>query len=181
MKPAVIADPHPDSAIVRDEVFGPVIVVVPFDDAADAVRLANASPYGLAASLWSNDLTRVMNLVPQIEAGTVWVNCHIPLDPSMPFGGYKQSGIGREFGQYAIEGFTETKSVCIAHRRAASTSTDPTVETAMSYNEAKFWHPMLHPNEMKQRKSIRIVRGDGCYVFDEQGRKLVDGVAGLGT
>ena len=51
----------------------------------------------------------------------------------------------------------------------------------MSYNEAKFWHPMLHPNEMKQRKSIRIVRGDGCYVFDEQGRKLVDGVAGLGT
>lgn len=49
----------------------------------------------------------------------------------------------------------------------------------MSYNEAKFWHPMLHPNEMKQRKSIRIVRGDGCYVFDEQGRKLVDGVAGL--
>ena len=179
VKPAVIADPHPDSAIVRDEVFGPVIVVVPFDDAADAVRLANASPYGLAASLWSNDLTRVMNLVPQIEAGTVWVNCHIPLDPSMPFGGYKQSGIGREFGQYAIEGFTETKSVCIAHRRAASTSTDPTVETAMSYNEAKFWHPMLHPNEMKQRKSIRIVRGDGCYVFDEQGRKLVDGVAGL--
>ena len=85
-----------------------MIVVVPFDDAADAVRLANASPYGLAASLWSNDLTRVMNLVPQIEAGTVWVNCHIPLDPSMPFGGYKQSGIGREFGQYAIEGFTET-------------------------------------------------------------------------
>ncbi|WP_446904226.1 aldehyde dehydrogenase family protein [Burkholderia sp. YIM B11467] len=115
VKPAVIADPHPDSAIVRDEVFGPVIVVVPFDDAADAVRLANASPYGLAASIWSNDLKRVMNLVPQIEAGTVWVNCHIPLDPSMPFGGYKQSGIGREFGQYAIEGFTETKSVCIAH------------------------------------------------------------------
>lgn len=115
VKPAVIADPHPDSAIVHDEVFGPVIVVVPFDDAADAVRLANASPYGLAASIWSNDLKRVMNLVPQIEAGTVWVNCHIPLDPSMPFGGYKQSGIGREFGQYAIEGFTETKSVCIAH------------------------------------------------------------------
>ncbi|KVQ75757.1 NAD-dependent phenylacetaldehyde dehydrogenase [Burkholderia multivorans] len=115
VRPAVIADPRADSAIVRDEIFGPVIVVLPFDDAADAVRLANASPYGLAASIWSNDLTRVMNLVPQIEAGTVWVNCHIPLDPSMPFGGYKQSGIGREFGQYAIEGFTETKSVCIAH------------------------------------------------------------------
>jgi phenylacetaldehyde dehydrogenase len=57
----------------------------------------------------------VMNLVPQMEAGTVWVNCHVPLDPGMPFGGFKQSGIGREFGKYAIEGFTETKSVCIAH------------------------------------------------------------------
>ncbi|WP_143289911.1 aldehyde dehydrogenase family protein, partial [Burkholderia pseudomallei] len=88
---------------------------LPFDDPAEAVRRANAPPRGLAASLWSNDLKAVMDLVPQIEAGTVWVNCHIPLDPSMPFGGYKQSGIGREFGQYAIEGFTETKSVCIAH------------------------------------------------------------------
>ncbi|KGD49836.1 aldehyde dehydrogenase family protein [Burkholderia pseudomallei] len=115
VRPAVIADAAHDSAIVRDEVFGPVVVVLPFDDPAEAVRLANASPYGLAASLWSNDLKAVMDLVPQIEAGTVWVNCHIPLDPSMPFGGYKQSGIGREFGQYAIEGFTETKSVCIAH------------------------------------------------------------------
>lgn len=78
-------------------------------------RLQPRECVDLAASVWSNDLKRVMNLVPQIEAGTVWVNCHIPLDPSMPFGGYKQSGIGREFGQYAIEGFTETKSVCIAH------------------------------------------------------------------
>ena len=114
VKPAVIADPHPDSAIVRDEVFGPVIVVVPFDDAADAVRLANASPYGLAASLWSNDLTRVMNLVPQIEAGTVWVNA-ISRSTRRCRSAVTSRGIGREFGQYAIEGFTETKSVCIAH------------------------------------------------------------------
>ncbi|WP_323121250.1 aldehyde dehydrogenase family protein [Burkholderia alba] len=115
VKPAVLADAPPDSAIVRDEVFGPVVVVQPFDDVEQAIRAANASPYGLAASLWSNDLKAVMDLVPRIEAGTVWVNCHIPLDPAMPFGGYKQSGIGREFGQYAVEGFTETKSVCIAH------------------------------------------------------------------
>ena len=111
----MIADVPHDAAIVRDEVFGPVLALVPFDDPAEAIRLANDSPYGLAASLWSNDLRAVMNLVPQIDAGTVWVNSHVPLDPSMPFGGYKQSGIGREFGKYAIEGFTETKSVCIAH------------------------------------------------------------------
>ena len=115
VRPTVIADVPPDAAIVRDEVFGPVLAVVPFDDPLEALRLANDSPYGLAASLWSNDLKTVMNLVPQIEAGTVWVNCHVPLDPGMPFGGFKQSGIGREFGKYAIEGFTETKSVCIAH------------------------------------------------------------------
>ncbi|MGL4858601.1 MAG: aldehyde dehydrogenase family protein, partial [Enterobacteriaceae bacterium] len=70
---------------------------------------------GLAASIWSNDLSTVMNMIPDIQAGTVWVNSHIPLDPSMPFGGYKQSGVGREFGWSAIEGFTELKSVCIAH------------------------------------------------------------------
>jgi len=115
VKPAVIVDAPVDAAIVRDEVFGPVLLVVPFDDPHEAIRLANDSPYGLAASLWSNDLAAVMNLVPRIEAGTVWVNCHVPLDPAMPFGGYKQSGIGREFGKYAIEGFLETKSVCIAH------------------------------------------------------------------
>lgn len=115
VRPTVIADVPHDAAIVRDEVFGPVLALVPFDDPVEAIRLANDSPYGLAASLWSNDLRAVMNLVQQIDAGTVWVNSHVPLDPSMPFGGYKQSGIGREFGKYAIEGFTETKSVCIAH------------------------------------------------------------------
>ncbi|WP_028224064.1 aldehyde dehydrogenase family protein [Paraburkholderia ferrariae] len=115
VRPVVIADAPPDAAIVRDEVFGPVLVVMPFDDPLEAVRLANNSPYGLAASLWSNDMKAVLNLVPEMEAGTVWVNTHVPLDPGMPFGGFKQSGIGREFGRHAVEGFTETKSVCIAH------------------------------------------------------------------
>ncbi len=115
VNPAVIDNVPQDAALVRDEVFGPVLALIPFDDPAEALRQANDSPYGLAASLWSNDLRAVMNLVPRIEAGTVWVNCHVPLDPSMPFGGYKQSGMGREFGKYAVEGFTETKSICIAH------------------------------------------------------------------
>jgi phenylacetaldehyde dehydrogenase len=115
VRPAVIVDVPPNAAIVREEVFGPVLALAPFDDPAEALRLVNDSPYGLAASLWTNDLRAAMNLVPEIEAGTVWVNCHVPLDPAMPFGGYKQSGIGREFGRHAIDGFTETKSVCIAH------------------------------------------------------------------
>jgi phenylacetaldehyde dehydrogenase len=115
VRPTVIADVPHDAAIIRDEVFGPVLALVPFDDPADALRLANDTPYGLAASLWTNDLRAAMNLVRQIDAGTVWVNCHVPLDPGMPFGGFKQSGIGREFGKHAVEGFTETKSVCIAH------------------------------------------------------------------
>jgi phenylacetaldehyde dehydrogenase len=115
VRPAVIADVPPGAAIVREEVFGPVLALAPFDDPAEALRLANDSPYGLAASLWTNDLRAAMNLVSQIEAGTVWVNSHVPLDPAMPFGGYKQSGMGREFGRHAVEGFTEMKSVCIAH------------------------------------------------------------------
>jgi phenylacetaldehyde dehydrogenase len=115
VRPAVIADVPANAAIIREEVFGPVLALAPFDDPAEVLRLVNDSPYGLAASLWTNDLRAAMNLVPEIEAGTVWVNCHVPLDPAMPFGGYKQSGIGREFGRYAIDGFTETKSVCIAH------------------------------------------------------------------
>ncbi|OAJ61348.1 aldehyde dehydrogenase family protein [Paraburkholderia ginsengiterrae] len=115
VRPTVIADVPHDAAIIRDEVFGPVLALVPFDDPADALRLANDSPYGLAASLWTNDLRVAMNLVRDIDAGTVWVNSHVPLDPSMPFGGMKQSGMGREFGKHAVEAFTEIKSVCIAH------------------------------------------------------------------
>ncbi|MBN3727470.1 aldehyde dehydrogenase family protein, partial [Burkholderia sp. Ac-20379] len=115
VQPTVIADVPAGAAILRDEVFGPVLALVPFDDPQAALRMANDSSYGLTASLWTNDLRAAMNLVPEIEAGTVYVNCHVPLDPSMPFGGVKQSGLGREFGRHAVEGFTETKSVCIAH------------------------------------------------------------------
>ena len=87
---------------------------MPYDDVDDAVRLANDTPYGLAASIWSNDLARVHRLIPRIKAGTVWVNCHSLLDPSLPFGGYKQSGFGREMGRAMIDLFTETKSVLMA-------------------------------------------------------------------
>ncbi|MDH6148160.1 MULTISPECIES: aldehyde dehydrogenase family protein [Paraburkholderia] len=115
VKPTVLIGVDQASTVVREEIFGPVLVAIPFDDTDDAIRLANDSPYGLAASLWSNNLGAVMNLVPQIQAGTVWVNSHVPLDPNLPFGGHKQSGVGREFGRHAVESCTEVKSVCIAH------------------------------------------------------------------
>lgn len=115
VQPTVLSNVDHRSTVVREEIFGPVLVAMPFDSMEEAVHLANDTPYGLAASVWSNDLSLVMNVVPKIQAGTVWVNSHIPLDPNMPFGGHKQSGVGREFGRAALESFTELKSVCIAH------------------------------------------------------------------
>ena len=113
VQPTVLADVQQTMTSAQEEIFGPVLSVLPFDDIEQAVTMVNDSRYGLTASIWSNDLGRVMDLIPRIEAGTVWVNNHVPVDPNMPFGGYKQSGIGREFGKAAIEGFTESKSVCI--------------------------------------------------------------------
>ena len=97
------------------EIFGPVVVAQPFDTLDDAVRLANDSVFGLGASIWSNDLSRVQRLIPRIAAGTVWVNTHNMLDPNMPFGGFKQSGIGREHGRAVMDMYLEKKSVCIAY------------------------------------------------------------------
>jgi phenylacetaldehyde dehydrogenase len=84
-----------------------------FDELDDVVKAANDSPYGLGASIWTNNLTAAHRLIPRIKAGTVWVNCHNLVDPNMRFGGYKESGIGREHGRVAVEMYTEAKSVCI--------------------------------------------------------------------
>ena len=115
VQPTVLDGVNHQMAIAHEEIFGPVLAVIPFDDDEQALAMANDSDYGLGASLWTNDLRKAMNLVPRIEAGTVWVNTHVLIDPAMPFGGVKQSGIGREFGGAAVESFTELKSVCIAH------------------------------------------------------------------
>ncbi|WP_312379713.1 aldehyde dehydrogenase family protein [Pseudomonas oryzihabitans] len=114
VQPTVL-DVNAEMSVAQEEVFGPVLSVLAYDDLDEAVRQINASHYGLTASIWSNDLTRTLDLIPRIEAGTVWVNSHVPVDPNLPFGGYKQSGIGREFGRGAVEAFTELKSVCIAY------------------------------------------------------------------
>ncbi|KRA84205.1 aldehyde dehydrogenase family protein [Altererythrobacter sp. Root672] len=115
VSPTLVTGAGSDAAIQREEVFGPVLSVTPVDNADAAVQLANDSPYGLVASIWSNDLSRTMDLIPRIEAGTVYVNTHVPVDPNLPFGGYKQSGLGRDFGPDALAPYTEIKSVCVAY------------------------------------------------------------------
>lgn len=113
--PEIFTNTTQDMSIMRNEVFGPVISVTPFEDGDEAMRLANDTIYGLGASIWTKDVNKVMRYVPKIKAGTVWVNAHNIPDMNMPFGGYKQSGIGREHGAGALENYLETKSVCVAY------------------------------------------------------------------
>nr|WP_294863209.1 aldehyde dehydrogenase family protein [uncultured Pseudogulbenkiania sp.] len=111
VKPTVLVDVAQKGPLVQEEIFGPVLVAMPFDDIDEVVRLANDSRYGLGASIWTNNLSAAHRMIPRIKSGSVWVNCHSALDPAMPFGGYKLSGVGREMGAAAIEHYTEVKSV----------------------------------------------------------------------
>lgn len=111
VEPTVMVETNHSMRVVREEIFGPVLVAMPFDDIDTAVQLANDSPYGLSASIWSNDLSAIHKLIPRLDAGTVWVNCHSLLDNALPFGGVKQSGFGRELGRAVIDQYTEGKSV----------------------------------------------------------------------
>lgn len=114
VEPTVFASTNDDLRIVQEEIFGPVVVALPYEDLDDVARRANDTPYGLGASIWSNDLSRVHRLVPKIKAGTVWVNCHNMLDVAVPFGGYKLSGFGRDMGRQSLDAYLETKSVFMA-------------------------------------------------------------------
>jgi phenylacetaldehyde dehydrogenase len=114
VKPTVMVNVKPDMKVVREEIFGPVLVAQRFEDINDIAAMANDTPYGLAASVWSNDVRTVNRIVPRLRAGTVWVNCHNFVDPAMPFGGFKQSGYGREHGRVVLDLYTEVKSVCMA-------------------------------------------------------------------
>ncbi|MBZ4021925.1 NAD-dependent phenylacetaldehyde dehydrogenase [Rhodobacter sp. TJ_12] len=113
VKPTIIRPKSLQSTSWREEVFGPVGTLVAYDDEDELVREMNDTPYGLTASVWTHDLSTALRLVPQVEAGTVWVNMHTIVDPSVPFGGAKGSGIGREYGSAFIENYTELKSVMI--------------------------------------------------------------------
>ncbi len=103
----------PEMTIAREEIFGPVLAVLAFDDLDEAVHLANRSMYGLAAGIWTRDISKAHRVARAIKAGTVWINTYNIYDPAAPFGGYKQSGFGRDLGRVALDGYTETKTVWV--------------------------------------------------------------------
>lgn len=109
--PTVLANVEPGMRLYQQEIFGPVVTVLPFDDDDEAVALANDSEYGLAATAWTRDLGRAHRLAKRLQAGTVSLNCQLVFDHSVPFGGYKQSGWGHEWGREGVESFLQTKSV----------------------------------------------------------------------
>ena len=111
--PTIFADVNDEMTIAKEEIFGPVVAAMPFDDLDDVIRRANHSEYGLAAGLWTQDVKKAHYVANELKAGTVWVNCYNVFDAASPFGGYKQSGIGREMGSYALDNYTEVKSVWI--------------------------------------------------------------------
>lgn len=112
IEPTVLVDVRPEMACVKEEIFGPVLVATPVDSLEQALALANDSDYGLAASIWTSDLSTAHRVAAQLKSGTVWINCHLMFDASLPIGGVKQSGWGRESGQVAIENYLELKTVC---------------------------------------------------------------------
>ena len=111
VEPTVLAGTNPKMKVEAEEIFGPVVTVKPFKDVDELTSAANASAYGLAAGIWTNNLSLAHRTAKRIKAGTVWVNCYNVFDASLPFGGYKQSGWGREMGAEALELYTEVKSV----------------------------------------------------------------------
>jgi phenylacetaldehyde dehydrogenase len=113
VNPTVLVDVKPDMAVVREEIFGPVVVAQRYDDLDEVAKQANDTSYGLGAGIWTRDISSMHKLAAKIKAGTVWGNCHAIIDPALPFGGYKQSGIGREQAREGVHAYTELKTVII--------------------------------------------------------------------
>jgi aldehyde dehydrogenase (NAD+) len=113
LAPTVFSGVTDDMRIAREEIFGPVISVLPFDDVSEVIRRGNESEYGLAGGVWSRDLSNVHRVAHGLRTGTVWANCYQVMDPAVPFGGYKMSGYGRESGVEHMSEYTQTKSVWI--------------------------------------------------------------------
>jgi phenylacetaldehyde dehydrogenase len=114
VKPTVLVNTNEKMKVVQEEIFGPVVTAIPFHDPSELIAQANDSVYGLAAGIWTRDIQKAHRLASQLRAGTVWINCYNIFDAALPFGGYKQSGWGREMGHEVLEQYTEVKAVCTA-------------------------------------------------------------------
>ncbi|HEX4075088.1 MAG TPA: aldehyde dehydrogenase family protein [Candidatus Acidoferrales bacterium] len=112
VKPTVLVNTNENMKVVREEIFGPVVTAIPFKDVDDLIAKANHTEYGLAAGVWTRDIKKAHRTAAALRAGTVWINCYNVFDAALPFGGYKQSGWGREMGHEVLEMYTEVKSVC---------------------------------------------------------------------
>jgi phenylacetaldehyde dehydrogenase len=112
VEPTVLVNTKPNMKVVQEEIFGPVVTAIPFTDPDEVVREAHNTIYGLAAGIWTKDISKAHRMADQLRAGTVWINCYNIFDAAMPFGGYKQSGWGREMGHDALDLYTEKKAVC---------------------------------------------------------------------
>ena len=116
LTPAVFADTNTKMKIVQEEIFGPVLAVLPFKDEEEAIRLANDSPYGLSGSLWTRDVGRILRVTRAMQTGVISVNTSTSVHLEAPFGGYKTSGLGRELGLKALDLYSEVKNVFISSR-----------------------------------------------------------------
>jgi phenylacetaldehyde dehydrogenase len=112
VEPTVLVNTKDDMRVVQEEIFGPVVTAVPFDDPEELMTRANNTVYGLAAGIWTKDISKAHRLAASLRAGTVWINCYNVFDAALPFGGYKQSGWGREMGKDVLHLYTQTKAVC---------------------------------------------------------------------
>ncbi len=113
VRPTVFTDVKNDMRVVREEIFGPVVCVQPFEELDEVITRGNDTPYGLAASVWTKDISKAHKVAAGLQAGTVWINCHNVFDAAAPFGGYKKSGYGREMGRHALDLYTQTKNVIV--------------------------------------------------------------------